>query len=63
MQAKFILYVNFYILVLLNAVLYETLNTLRSSGSEHVDHFKAIKYFHEKTWEIVWSKGTPPPVW
>ena len=29
--------------------------------SEHVDHFKAIKYFREKKREIVWSGGTPPP--
>ena len=28
--------------------------------SEHVDHFKAIKYFLEKIREIVWSGGTPP---
>ena len=28
--------------------------------SEHVDHFKAIKYFREKKREIVWSGGTPP---
>ena len=28
--------------------------------SEHVDHFKAIKYFCEKKQEIVWSGGTPP---
>ena len=28
--------------------------------SEHVDHFKAIKYFCEKKREIVWSGGTPP---
>ena len=26
--------------------------------SEHVDHFKAIKYFREKKREIVWSGGS-----
>ena len=30
--------------------------------SEHVDHFKAIKYFRAKKREIVWSGGTPPPL-
>ena len=29
--------------------------------TEHVDHFKAIKYFCDKKQEIVWSLGTPPP--
>ena len=31
--------------------------------SEHVDHFKAIKVFSlRKKTEIVWSGGTPPPM-
>ena len=29
--------------------------------SGHVDHFKSIKYFHEKKRETVLVGGTPPP--